>query len=292
MNFEFLESFRIFAKTLNFTHAAAERHVSQPALHKQIQSLAESLEVQLYERRGRNLNLTAAGVKLARFAHEMRDRVQQLQAQLVDSDSGATVTLAAGRGSAMYLLSEALQDFGQQFPNSARVITANQTETLAAIRNGEAHLGVTVLTEPPRDLNSTLLHELTPRLIVSEDHPLVAKKFVRLKALDGLPLICPPAPSPMRATIASWFELEGLRFNPVMDAEGWDLLMHFASLGFGAAIVNGCCRPPERAVAVRLPDLPKTRYYLVSHRDEFQFPQLQALRSAILKNARNVRLFD
>ena len=96
----------------------------------------------------------------------------------------------------------------------------------------------------------------------------------------------------MRATIASWFELEGLRFNPVMDAEGWDLLMHFASLGFGAAIVNGCCRPPERAVAVRLPDLPKTRYYLVSHRDEFQFPQLQALRNAILKNARNVKLFD
>jgi len=87
----------------------------------------------------------------------------------------------------------------------------------------------------------------------------------------------------MREMISAWMAADGLEFNPVMGATGWDLLMHFASLDLGAAIVNGCCHPPSGTSAIPIKDLPATSYCLVSHKNEFAFPQLEWMRECILR---------
>ena len=172
MNLEALESFRVFARTLNFTHAAAARHLTQPALHKQIKLLGESLGVELYRRRGRELQLTEAGVEVARFSREVVDRSAQLKSQLHDGEVGSKVTLVAGRGSYQYLLGDAIRAFAKSNPDGLRLLTDDRTGTLAAIRGGEAHLGVTVLEEIPEDLAVALLTEMQPQLVVSSRHRL------------------------------------------------------------------------------------------------------------------------
>lgn len=274
----------MFAETLNFTHAAKKRNITQPALHKQIQTLGESLGVTLYFRDGRDLKLTGAGVTLARFSREFADRSQQLNRQLYETVAGSQVSLVAGRGSFLYLLGNALTSFTSRYPNGARLMVKDQRGTLDAIRSGEAHLGVTVLRELPRDLDARLLRDEPAQLIVSVEHPLADAKTLGLESLNGLPLICPKAPSLMRETIAGWLASNGMLFNPVLDAEGWELLMHFASLNLGAAVVNGCCRPPDGTVAIALPDLPTSSYYLVSHKIEFSFPELEWMRACISKD--------
>lgn len=52
-----------------------------------------------------------------------------------------------------------------------------------------------------------------------------------------------------------------------MEAEGWELLVHFVRLGIGPAVVNGSVR--TTAVVRRIPirDLPPVRYYVVTRRD-------------------------
>ncbi|MEV6816381.1 LysR family transcriptional regulator [Micromonospora sp. NPDC051296] len=60
-----LRSFAVFAEHRNFTSAAAVLHISQPSLHVKIRKLATALGVELYERDGRRLTLTAAGERLA-----------------------------------------------------------------------------------------------------------------------------------------------------------------------------------------------------------------------------------
>ena len=289
MNFEALESFGCFAKSLNFTRAAELRHISQPALHKQIRNLSESLGVELYIREGRSLRLTEAGISLAKFSIEISDRIEHVTADIKEISPRSKVAVAAGRGSYLYLLGDALKEFALAYENKIRLLTTNQTETLSAIRCGQAHLGVTVLSELPTDMNTLLLHEMTPRLIVTKEHSLAGRKSISLKNLDGLPMICPSSPSPMREMLASRLNEEGLDLNVTLEANGWELLMHFASLGIGATIVNGCCRPPEGTVAIRIPALPKTRYYLVSHQEEYQFAELNYLRQCIIKHAKEFR---
>src|SRR5258707_11714533 len=63
-----LHAFEVFAEHRNFTTAAAVLRISQPSLHVKIRKLAKGLGIQLYERDGRRLVLTAAGERLAAFA--------------------------------------------------------------------------------------------------------------------------------------------------------------------------------------------------------------------------------
>src|SRR5262245_15941049 len=93
-----LEAFIAFAEHLNFTHAARALHLSQPALHVQIGKLTEAIGVPLYRRSGRRLELTAAGVALAGFARETRERSSRVVEELRTGHSHQPVTLAAGTG--------------------------------------------------------------------------------------------------------------------------------------------------------------------------------------------------
>jgi hypothetical protein len=59
-----LRVFRVVADTLNFRRAADELHLTQPAITAQIKSLEESLGIALFDRIGRDINLTPAGSTL------------------------------------------------------------------------------------------------------------------------------------------------------------------------------------------------------------------------------------
>src|SRR5688572_9029312 len=98
---EWLRAFVAFGETLNFTRAAERMHVSQPALHVQIKKLSQSLDLQLYARRGRSLELTPPGRKLLAFGREQRDRESSLLEELKPGRASSSVVLTAGEGTLM-----------------------------------------------------------------------------------------------------------------------------------------------------------------------------------------------
>ena len=291
MNLDALDSFRVFASTLNFTHAAQQRHLTQPALHKQVQNLAQELGVVLYGKKGKALYLTQAGVEVARFARETHERLADLRGKVRGSDIDLPITISAGRGSYLYLLGPAIRDFQESNPGILKIQVNNTAETIGAVRSGTAHIGATVLMEEPNDLKVTPLLDVTPHVVVSREHPLCGRNSLSVGDLDGLPLITPPPPSALRDMIRTSLKRKGKAFNPVMDAPGWELAMHLASLGLGATIVNGCCRPPPQTRAIPLNDLPDTTYYLVERESGAFRNQVIELRDCILKQASSVNLF-
>jgi len=291
MNLEALESFRIFAETLNFTRAAERRFLTQPALHKQIQNLASELGVDLYAKDGRSLFLTRAGIDVARFARETHERVVGLKRRVHGEQDDSPITISAGRGGYLYLLGAAIRDFQHRHPGLVRMRVDDSGGTLAAVRSGLAHLGVTVLLEAPADLSITPVREVVPHLIVANGHPLAKRKKLAAGDLDDLPLMVPPDPSPLRESIRAMLGRENKSFNVVMDAPGWELAMHFVSLGMGATVVNGCCRPPRGTRAIPLRGFPSTTYYLVEHPSGVPRRQHSELRERLLRGAVRVELF-
>src|SRR4029079_5069445 len=139
-----LASFRVFAEELNFTRAAARLHISQPALHVQIQKLAASLRVAVYERAGRALLLTPAGHALLGFARESERRTEAFLASLGRA-TPRTVVLAAGEGTLLFVLRDAIRLVDLEL----RITSRDRDGVLAALRSGEAQLGVTALATPP-----------------------------------------------------------------------------------------------------------------------------------------------
>lgn len=62
--------FEAVARLGSVTRAAGELHLAQPTVSMQIKKLAETLEVPLFEQRGRKLYLTAAGEEVRRLCLE------------------------------------------------------------------------------------------------------------------------------------------------------------------------------------------------------------------------------
>ncbi|MDM0115558.1 LysR substrate-binding domain-containing protein [Variovorax sp. J22R133] len=79
---ELLRAFEAAARTLSFTLAAAELHLTQSAVSRQIQQLEESVGVLLFERRHRAIALTEAGRVLQRATVECIERLRDATARL------------------------------------------------------------------------------------------------------------------------------------------------------------------------------------------------------------------
>jgi LysR family transcriptional regulator, low CO2-responsive transcriptional regulator len=278
---EWLESFIAFAEHLSFTHAARALHLSQPALFVQIAKLSEALQVTVYEKRGRQLALTDAGVELLAFARDARQRSAELVTTLRTGVHQSSVTLAAGTGAFLYLLGPGIRDFMRSSTARLRLLHRDRAGTLEAVRRGEAQLGVAAFDALPDDLASQLLTRVPQLLVVPQRHRLARKRVVKLADLQGEALIVSPVGSPQRATLAQALDSAEVQWRVAVEATGWELVLRFAELGVGLAVVNGFCRIPRGLVTRPLGELPRVAYYIVERRASPPSDAVAELRHAL-----------
>jgi hypothetical protein len=89
--------FEAVARLGSVTRAAAELHLAQPTVSLQLKKLAETLEVQLFEQRGRRLYPTGAGHVLHDICHEVMHCLARAEERLAAwrAPSGEALRLAA-----------------------------------------------------------------------------------------------------------------------------------------------------------------------------------------------------
>ena len=97
MNFLWLEDFLALASTGNFSRAALERHMTQPAFSRRIRALEEWLGVVLVDRTTQPAGLTEAGEWFRSVAQETLARVAQMpeEARAIADATSATLRLAS-----------------------------------------------------------------------------------------------------------------------------------------------------------------------------------------------------
>lgn len=260
-----LASFVVFADHLNFTRAARELHISQPALHVKVNKLGESLGRPLYRRQGRALALTPAGEAVARFARELDSRVTTFLDEVRGASSRRPLALAAGEGVYLYLLGDLIHGILSQDDDSAplplKLLNCDRDQMLAFVRSGRADLGVGVLETLPVDLHSTLLASYPLMVVMPEHHPLSAQGRLTVNDLAELSLVLPPQHRPHRIAVERALRAEGIEWTLAIEAEGWPLTLHFVTLGVGLAVVNGCVRLPAGLTGREITGLPTISYY-------------------------------
>jgi DNA-binding transcriptional LysR family regulator len=266
LHHDWLASFAVFAEELSFTRAAARLHLTQPALHVQVAKLGEQVGAALYERHGRALVLTAAGEATLAFARRQAEAHAEFFAAREGKPSARAFVLAAGEGALLYVLDDWLRELGRRKDVKLSVIVRDREGTLAAVRRGEAHLGVTTLDAPPADL--AVSHLLTAEMVLAlpARHRLAGKARVRLADLASERLVLPPGDRPHRALVERALGGVGVAPDVVVEASGWPLMLHMVALGLGIAVVNGVCRLPRGVVGKPVSELPAVRYFRVERR--------------------------
>lgn len=282
---EHLDAFVTFAEHCNFTRAARARRMSQPALHTQVKKLAEALGVTLYTKRGARLVLTPDGQRVLGFGRDARERTRAFVAELSHRDVQGPLVLCAGEGAYLYLLGEGIRRFAEAASSELRLLVRDQEGTVEAVRTGEAHLGVASLESPPEGLRAHVLTEVGQTAILPSTHPLAAKKHLRLRDLEGQRLVVPPPGRPHRTMITQALRAAGVPWRPGVEASGWELLVRFAEVGLGIAIVNAFCRVPPGMVSLPVPELPSRTYYLLRRGEAAREGSVTALATALRETA-------
>ncbi|MDQ0085750.1 DNA-binding transcriptional LysR family regulator [Variovorax boronicumulans] len=282
-NLDALQSFAVFADTLNFSESARLLHISQPALHAKVRKLSEQLDAKLYVRVGSALELTGAGEQVARHARELLAFNQRFVKGLVAGQDAPVVTLAAGEGAYLYLLGRALSQFsGPGASPHLQLLTRNRDESIQSVRAGQAQLGIAPLGTTPSDLAAVRLTAVGQVLVVPRAHALASRKSVRLRDLKDAQLIVPPAGRPHRELLGRLLQAESVPWKPSLEANGWELMLRFAQLGFGLTVVNACCRIPKGLVAIPLHGYPPLEYHVFHAADRPPTSHERRLMDALL----------
>lgn len=285
-NLDALQSFAVFADTLNFSESARLLHISQPALHAKVRKLSEQLDAKLYLRVGSALQLTNAGEQVARHARELLLLNQRFVKGLAQGQEQVVVSLAAGEGAYLYLLGKALSQFsGPGASPHLQLLTRNRDASVQAVRAGQAQLGIAPLGAVPADLHAVRLTVVGQVLVLPRAHALASRRSVRLRDLQGVSLIVPPAGRPHRELLGRLLQAESVSWQPSLEADGWELMLRFAQLGFGLTVVNACCRIPKGLVAVPLQGYPPLEYHLFRAADRPPSVHAQRLWNALLAQA-------
>lgn len=88
MNLELLYHFSVLAEDLNLSRAAQKLYLTQSTLSRQMSSLEQQLDVRLFERNGRDLQLTPAGAYLREQAPYLLNTFQSLRVELQNIEQG------------------------------------------------------------------------------------------------------------------------------------------------------------------------------------------------------------
>lgn len=248
MELRHLRTFRVVARTLNFTHAAAELHYAQSSVTEQIQALEAELGAPLFDRATRKL--TAAGERLVGYADQMLSLAEEAKAA-VDGERGepeGELTIGALETLCTHWVPPIIGAYLTQWPRvRMSVKEGGRGELYRGIRESEMDVCFTFGT-PPDDpaFSSRTLGEVPLVVIVPPGHSLADKEEIRPDDLRGVGFLATPQGCGFREMLD---RIDG----PVVDTEVGSLaaLGRCVAAGLGCGIVPAMVDHPG-AVAVPL----------------------------------------
>jgi LysR family transcriptional regulator, transcription activator of glutamate synthase operon len=188
MELRHLRYFIVAANKRHISEAAAELHMAQPGLSKQLNDLQKELGGgPLFERMyGRKLRLTRAGEVLLTHAQQVLAQVERLQAEMraLQGLDGGRVIIGSPQSVGERRLPNILAAFHQYYPAVEIVIVEGSTRTLVDMLDRESiDLAIVSLPLGRSDLLVKELFKEQLVLVVGREHHLASRKEVRFGEL-------------------------------------------------------------------------------------------------------------
>lgn len=175
-----LEYFRAVAEELNFGRAAERLFISQPGLSRQIKQMEEILEVQLFERTKRKVQLTPAGHFLKAEVDYIFNHLELTKTQLKEIAAGNIGELRIGfLGSAAHtVIPELLVKISQTFPGIKTSLEEfSNAIQIEMLEKDKLDLGFVRLGRVPESLEMKMVHQDTFSVVLPIGHPLTEEGF-------------------------------------------------------------------------------------------------------------------
>lgn len=189
-----LPAFRAVAESEHLPTASRDMNLSASALSRSVRSLENDLETELFERVGRQLELTPNGHRLLSAVRAAMRRVESaLEAVLSNEPLGPLHISVPGPICSVFVL-PALRRVRDEHPQIVPHITAVDSKEVARmLLDGRLDIAVASDLESDPALRVTKLGELSFSIYAGEGHPLFGMMDVTLEDALAFPFVGPPA---------------------------------------------------------------------------------------------------
>jgi LysR family transcriptional activator of glutamate synthase operon len=271
------------AEERNFTRAAENEHIAQPALSQQIRRLEREVGVTLVERTTRRVALTEAGELLAVRARRILAELDAATADLRALTGLQTghVLIGAIHTMGPVDLSLALGAFHEQHPGVELTVREESSEELAELlRVDELDLAFLSVTEriESRGIGFHPLVSEELVAIVPRGHRLGGRRRVRMTELAGERFIAYREGARLRELLITGARAAGFEPEVVLESNESQLIRRLVARGLGVALVprSDSGGESEELSVASLIDPPLTREITLAWREGRRHPPATA----------------
>jgi DNA-binding transcriptional LysR family regulator len=238
-----IQVFRAVAHHLNFSRAAEELFLTQPAVTQQIKALEDELGVPLFDRGGGRISLTPAGRALLPHAERMKEVSDQAVVAVAETAGthAGELKIGASQTIGQYLLPNFVAGFLRANPRIRISARSGNSETmLEALIAREIQLALIEGPNLRKDLRIEPFLEDHMVFVVPPGHEW-ADRDIEIEALKGQPMLMREVGSGSRRVVEKAIVAAGLKIKDLdiqMELDSTEGLLSAVEAGLGVTIVS------------------------------------------------------
>jgi len=267
-----LQVFEKVASHLNYSRAAEELYLSQPAVSMQIKQLEGHIGLPLFEQMGKKIFLTEAGRELFQYARNISHQIVEMEA-VFDEMKGlgqGKLTLSVVN-TANYFTPQLLAKFCRRYPGiNVNLHVANRDAVLKQLADNSTDLAI--MGQPPDGIDVSAESFLDNPLVViaAPSHPLASIKRVKFSRLATETFLSREQGSGTRSAMERIFADHNIQPHISMEMETNEAIKQAVQAGMGLGILSLHSIELEletkRLVMLNVDHFPLIRHWFVAHR--------------------------
>jgi LysR family transcriptional regulator, low CO2-responsive transcriptional regulator len=235
--------FRVFyhaAKHLNFTVAAGELFITQPAVTSQIKSFEAFCNLKLFKKKGRRVYLTDEGKSLYAYAAKIFKYEKEIENTIDDMRElkRGILSLGTTKAYARYFMPLMITTFHKSYPNiKIQLNEGSSQDMIYSLLDFKIEVAVIARVEDNPEVHFFPFSREEMIVIVSSDHLLNRKKTITFKDLSSEPFIMKEKGSGTRKLVEELFEAEQCTPDILMETSNTEFIKQLVQRGEGVSFV-------------------------------------------------------
>lgn len=240
-NLEYYKVFYYVARSGSLTLAAKELSVSQPAVSQALKQLEDALNIKLFVRLARGIQLTKEGEVLFSYVKRGYEQIEEGERALrgmLDLEFGE-LRIGASDMTLKFFLLPFLEKYHEKYPHiKVNVTNAPTPDTLLLLKEHKIDFGV--VSTPVSDEKGIALFpvkEIEDCFVAGKKFADISGKVLALQTLEELPIISLEKNTSTRRYVDDFLQENKVEMHPEFELATSDMIVQFALKNLGVGCV-------------------------------------------------------
>jgi DNA-binding transcriptional LysR family regulator len=240
LNFNQLRVFYTAAKNLNFTAAAKELYITQPAVTFQVKSFEEYCDLKLFKKKGRRVYLTDEGKALLDYAEKIFQHEKEIE-NVIDEMrelKRGVLRLGTTKTYARYFMPLMITSFHQKYPEfKIQLNEGSSADMIYSLADLKIEVAIIARAVDHPEVNFFPFSREEMALIVAPDSHLTQKEEISIKELAKELFIMKENGSGTRKLVEELFEKAGSTPNILVETSNTEFIKQLVHRGEGVSFL-------------------------------------------------------